>query len=276
MPGRRAAGRDRGRLLGRRGTEYRTEIQSHIKFKQKASSTVIWFEAHWPDGRVGTFGKTASQVRASGKRTADSATYPQSPWSFTVNPVYQWGLDRLEHLGNVLTVAYEIDDAHGAMNPKTVSYDDAEVRFKYGPRGDLASNAAGSGRVRRNSVLHTVEVRFDGTAVREYRLDSNTVGGRTRLEKVQECGYTESGVLDACLPPLAFEWTAVTGAPGGFGIGVSKVTDGRGRATTVFRYRAVSGGPARAELPRGAVRGADRRLERRGRRTGRRRRTAPR
>ncbi|MYD95906.1 MAG: RHS repeat-associated core domain-containing protein [Gammaproteobacteria bacterium] len=140
----------------------------------------------------------------------------------------------------MLTVTYEIDDAHGTMNPKAVSYDDAEVRFKYRPRNDLRSNTAGTGRVRRNSVLHTVEVHFDGAQVREYRLDSNTVAGRTRLEKVQECGYTEAGVLDACLPPLAFSWVTVAGAPTDFGIGVSKVTDGRG-ADTEFRYRAVSG-----------------------------------
>ncbi|MYF28073.1 MAG: hypothetical protein F4169_04290, partial [Gammaproteobacteria bacterium] len=223
------------------GTEYRTEIQTHTRIVQRGAAGEQWFEAKWPDGTTGTFGKTGSRARAGGRRT--TGTRDLTPWFFSPNPYYQWGLDRMEHpFGNHLTVAYAVDDAHGVLNPTSVAYDDAEVQFKYGARGDLGANAIGTPavRIRRNSVLHTVRVRFDGSTVREYRLDSNTAGGHTRLENIQECGHTETGAFDACLQPLKFEWTSVAGAPADFGIGVSKATDGRG-ADTTFAYRAVSG-----------------------------------
>ena len=223
------------------GTEYRTEIQTHTRIVQRGAAGEQWFEAKWPDGTTGTFGKTGSRARAGGRRT--TGTRDLTPWFFSPNPYYQWGLDRMEHpFGNHLTVAYAVDDAHGVLNPTSVAYDDAEVQFRYGARGDLEANAIGTPavRIRRNSVLHTVRVRFDGSTVREYRLDSNTVGGRTRLENIQECGHTEAGAFDACLQPLKFEWTSVAGAPADFGVGVSKATDGRG-ADTTFAYRAVSG-----------------------------------
>ena len=238
-------------------TEYRTEIQTHIKIVQRGTADEQWFEAKWPDGHTGTFGRTGSRARAGGRRTTGVSDL--TPWSFSPNPYYQWGLDRMEHpFGNHLTVAYTVDDAHGALNPTSVTYDDAEVQFKYGSRGDLEANIIGTpvvGRIRRNSVLHTVRVRFDGNTVREYRLDSNTAGGRTRLENIQECGYAQTGAFDACLRPLALEWTSVAGAPADFGIGVSKVTDGRG-SDTEFRYRAVSGNQHAlnyAEAPFGAL-----------------------
>ena len=224
------------------GTEYRTELQTHIKIVQRGTVGDQWFEAKWPDGRTGTFGKTDSRVRAGGQRT--TGAYDLTPWFFSPNPYYRWGLDRMEHpFGNHLTVAYAVDDAHGTLSPTSVRYDDAEVLFKYGSRGDLESNAIGSpvvGRIRRNSVLHTVRVRFDATTVREYRLDSNTIGGHTRLENIQECGYTETGAFEACLRPLKFEWASVTNSPTDFEIGLTKVTDGRG-ADTTFAYQAVSG-----------------------------------
>ena len=224
------------------GAEYRTEIQTHMKLVQRGTALEPWFEAYWPDGRTGTFGKTGSRVRASQRRTTDTCNDGPGTglWCFGETPYLKWGLDAMTHpFGNTLAVSYETHEPHGVLNPKAITYSNAEVRFRYGPRGDLAARAVGSiSKVRRHSVLHTIDVGFRGRAVRQYRLDSNTSGGNVRLEKIQQCGYTEAGTLEGCLAPLAFSWATVAGAPAGFAVGVSGITDGLG-ADTSFSYRTL-------------------------------------
>ena len=226
------------------GAEYRTEIQTHIKLVQRGTAAEPWFEAQWPDGRTGSFGKTGSRVRAGQRRSGDTCGDGSGAglWCPEETPHLLWGLDAMTHpLGNTLAVSYETHEPNGVLNPKAIRYSNAEVRFRYGPRGDLPARAVGSpvvSKVKRHSVLHTIDVSFRGRAVRQYRLDSNLSGGNLRLEKIQECGYTQNGTLEACLAPLEFSWTTVPGAPSGFTVAVSGITDGLG-ADTSFGYRAL-------------------------------------
>ena len=73
----------------------------------------------------------------------------------------------------------------GVLDTRESVLHEESGKTRRGARDDLEANAIGApvvGRIRRNSVLHTVRVRFDGNTVREYRLDSNTVGGHAARE----------------------------------------------------------------------------------------------
>ncbi len=223
-------------------TEYRTEQQSFVKVIGKFTSGIgSWYEVHYPDGRIATYGDTAdSQVVGSGafNNTGGNQVVWVGP-----NPAYQWAIRQVTNgFGDTLTYSYDRFDPYGMLQLKAISYAGATIEFKYGPRADLlnvyvGSGGGGSGSLWRQSVLHTVRLRMNGSAVREYRLDSNLNGGYLRLEQIQACGYDISGTSASCLKPLNVGWTAVAG--GASPISMTTFTDGLG-AVTEYVYTAIS------------------------------------
>lgn len=218
-------------------SEYRTELQSYVKVTKKPGN---YFEVRYPDGRVALYGDTAeSSVVASGLQSAYFNVYLGS------SPTYVWGVRQVTNgFGDVYTVEYHRVDAYGVLLPKKITYSGATVEFKYGPRSDLSTLGFGyfgtfTAAVRLNAVLHTIKVAMNGTPVREYRLDSNLVSSRLRLEQIQECGNAEGGGTLRCLKPLTVGWVTVSGGPTNFPIGVSTFTDGLG-AQTKYAYSAIT------------------------------------
>jgi RHS repeat-associated protein len=213
--------------------EYRTEHQSFIKVVNKGT----WFEVRYPDGRVANFGDTSdSRVVASGR-----FSYTTTSGFAGANPDYLWAIRQVTNgFGDTMTYAYDRFDPYGMVQLKSISYAGATVELKYGPRSDLANVSIGSangGYLWRQAYVHTVRMRMNGVAVREYRLDSNLSAGYLRLEQVQECGYDESGTTVSCLRPLQVGWSVVSGAASP--ISLTSLTDGLG-ASTEFAYSAIT------------------------------------
>ncbi len=222
-------------VYGADGSVYRTEIQSHVQVTKMAGD---WFEVRYPDGRVANYGDTASsKVKGSGQLNGFFV------WS-QPSPTVVWAERQvINPLGDAYTVDYDVDDVYGLIRPKLITYSQATVEFKYGPRNDttLAAFNYGGGysAVKRTSVLHTVRVKMNGLNVREYRLDSNLISGRMRLEQIQECGYNLSGSTAACLKPLVIGWSAVSGGSSNFPIAIASLQDGMG-ARTEYYYSTIT------------------------------------
>jgi hypothetical protein len=105
------------------------------------------------------------------------------------NPDYLWAIRQVTSgFGDTMTCAYDRFDPYGMVQLKSISYAGATVELKYGPRSDLANVSIGStngGYLWRQAYVHTVRMRMNGVAVREYRLDSNLNAGYLRLEQIQ-------------------------------------------------------------------------------------------
>lgn len=215
-------------------SEYRTTLHSGIKVVKKAGD---YFEVSYPDGRVTTFGDTASsKVRGSGQYSINDAFMGE--W-----PTYLWG-ERLttNGFGDTYAVAYHALDSHGVLLPKEISYSNAKVNFYYGPRDDLAPITIGSvprGNIAQIAALNRVKISFNGTDVREYRLDNEVVGDHLRLAHIQECGWDEMGSSMACLQPLSIDWGTVSAGTYFDPIAVTKLTDGMG-AVTEYVYATIT------------------------------------
>ena len=204
--------------------EYRTETQSFVKVTRNTQGS--GYRVEYPDGKVGIFGGTSDSY----------VNYPNFD-------DYAWYLSHMtDPMGGSMTVEYNSYVGYGMVYPKAIDYSGARIEFKYGPRNDQPSIQMGLGNLvekqfylRSHAVLHTVSMSINGNAVREYRLDSNNVSGRVRLERVQECGFDIYGSDRQCYLPLQFNWTGVTGSVSQYPIAVSQVTDGYGMQTQ-FAY----------------------------------------
>jgi RHS repeat-associated protein len=215
--------------------EFRTDDNSGVRVTRSGDG----FQVQYPDGSVALFGDTsATRVVASGGINA----YGDPSIAYNPSPVYFWGMRQVTNsLNNVMTVTWERFDGYGVLRPKTVSYSGAEVQFKYGPRNDLAPRpmAQWGPHVKETGVLNRILITKSGASVREYRLDSQLVGGRLRLTRLQECGFNEAGGFASCLRPLTFTWGSVSGGTTNYPIAVSQVLDGLG-AQTQFSYAAIT------------------------------------
>ena len=85
-------------------------------------------------------------------------------------------------------------------------------------------------------VLRDASVGADGAVggklVRAYRLQTETEGAQRRLDRVQLCGYDETGAGEMCLAPLDIDWTT---PDTDLSVVVGRLTDSLGRKTE-FEY----------------------------------------
>ena len=173
-------------------TEYRTERQSFIKIIQK---TTGFFEVHYPDGRVGMFD---TYVAGSGSGGFFS---PPDP-----NGAFIWALHTVTATtGDVWTATYQIFDGYTEIRPLMVTYADAKIEFKYGPRTDYLPVQGGTSAnlpfpfgLRRLGLLNKIVISETISGVqrpiREYRLDSNAdTGGLARHELHDQIGHGAFG-----------------------------------------------------------------------------------
>ena len=220
---------------------YRLLRERFVKVTVKGTSPHVWFEAKGPDGSVSEYGNTEdSQLHFVTDYFNGSATMEKA---------FQWSINkRTDAFDNSMSYAYHKDESAGVRHPLWVVYGnggDAAVEFKYVHRSDLSAVMLGSSSTRaqaQNLLLREIRVLRDasvgadgapsGTLVRAYRLQTETEGAQRRLDRVQLCGYDETGAGEKCLAPIDVDWTT---PDTDLSVVVGRLTDSLGRKTE-FEY----------------------------------------
>ena len=206
------------------GAVYRTLIESYIKIEIKGTSGDFWFEATMPNGTIREYGNSVdSRVNQSG------------------GVDFQWSINKATSTeNNVINYAYYFDESNGTNYITNIEYTDAEVEFLYETRSDAAAVSIGSASQTRAAYLHTVKVKYDGVAIRDYLFVSEVVSSRRRVNKIQLCGYNEAGSSYECLNELDLDWLTPASAIAGVPIVVDGLTDGLG-ALYQLEYGTITG-----------------------------------
>ena len=217
------------------GAEYRTLRESFAKITLKADPNGNWFEVLLPDGGKREYGRTEDSLLRT------RALQP-APFVWSVNK-------ETDAFGNEMSYEYHEDEGTLVRHPKMIVYGhpdasgngDAEIRFVYQGRRDIATvEVAGIGR-RQWLRLHRIEAWQGGSKVREYRLESVlSPEGWRRLNRLQLCGYGTDGAAQ-CLAPLAVEWTTPAQGMEAYKTCVGGLTDALG-ARTQFVYGTLTKG----------------------------------
>jgi RHS repeat-associated protein len=176
---------------------YRTQHESWQKIVAigGTASDPGYFTVTTKDGTIRYYGATPdSRIEAQGKTVARI-----------------WALNKIEDRNtNYLTVAYQENNANSDFRPDAVSYTGNSsavvtpynaVRFYYETRPDVVPYYEGGSVFKTTQRLKSVRTYAGATLVKEYLLayDNDGVGGRSRLNSMQECG--SDGV---CLPATSF------------------------------------------------------------------------
>lgn len=207
------------------GAVYRTLIESYVKVEIKGATGALWFEATLPDGTVQEYGRTdGSRVDRNGGTD------------------YQWSLNKATDVdGNVITYTWYRDIAKGINYIASIDYAGARVEFDYSPRDEAVAVPIAGVLQEQSVLLQTIRVRINDRKVREYFLIDEEVDGLRRLNQIQQCGYSENGLIMSCLPPLDLFWVAPSSTVAGVPILVNAITDGLG-ANHSFEYGAIVDG----------------------------------
>ena len=203
-----------GVAYGGAGAEYRTEIESFARIRSYTGpgSGPQYFVLEAPDGRTLEYGATADSRIDSGNGTANPA-----------NMARTWALNRIrDRSGNVIDFEYFEDVANGSFRITAIRYNsnpDAgitashQITFIYEDRPNNEVDVAyvAGTRIRQVVRLDRIDVLYNGAILRRYDLSYEpalSIGGRSRLASIQECG---AGGSD-CLAATNFTWQ--DGAPG--------------------------------------------------------------
>ena len=210
--------------------EYRTLRESYRRITIKGSAETPWFEVETPDGSSIEYGNSGD----SRVRIMDASQY---------TPYFQWSINRVtDAFGNTMIYNYHADEMAGVNYPISISYGGASVEFAYLRRHDIEPIDFATVELDQLIQLHTIEVKMNGTLVRDYRMMSDLYinppitpdSGWRRLTHLQQCGYDEFGSNASCLDHLQFDWmNADNNAMEEIRTAVYKVTDGLG-ATSEF------------------------------------------
>jgi len=185
--------------------EYRTEIQSFSKIEAQGTGLANrHFEVSGPDGTVTLFGSTdEARLHAPGE------TDP-----------YLWSVkSQTDAFNNAISYTWHELDSVGTNYLRFIDYGNYQVAFEYEERcqsltlcdiDEVQAEEVVPGINVQAVALNEIKTKVNGTLVSSYRLDNNYVNGYLRLEKVQHCGYNESGSSYKCLAPTQFGWDTLT------------------------------------------------------------------
>ncbi|MGS2724925.1 RHS repeat-associated core domain-containing protein [Porticoccus sp. GXU_MW_L64] len=209
--------------FGSTGAIYRTLKESFVRIEQKEIAGRAWYEAKFPDGRVAQYGATTDSYVAN-------KLYDPNVLFF--GAVTQWSVNKVtDAFGNDVDYTYNHAYDHGGDSIGnhyllSAAYDNAVIEFGYEWYGSSSETPPIS--------LRLISIYVDNIKTREYRLIHD--GGN---EKIQECGYSEQGVLESCFSPLVFSFAAVANPTPDYSGGLSEVIDGLG-VRTEFTYSLLS------------------------------------
>ncbi|WP_444897336.1 polymorphic toxin-type HINT domain-containing protein [Microbulbifer sp. SSSA005] len=168
---------------GAPGAEYRTEQDSFIKIIEGTDD----FIAYHPSGAREYF------AREGGK------WYLQRLEKDSGNNVIEYEYEYSLDSGVVLRNIYYTGDNSNRGN--------RQVTFNYTDRSDRSSLYTRYGKTIQNKRLSEIEVRYDGTLIREYTLqygNYSATSGRSLLRSISECAFDLLSSI--CREPTTFEW----------------------------------------------------------------------
>ncbi len=207
------------------GAVYRTQIESYAKIEIKGATGALWFELTSPDGTIVEYGSSTYGARVDVNSGTD----------------YLWSIDKETSVdGNIIDYKYYFDATRGVNYILNINYTDVDIDFEYLSRSDAAAVSIGGAPQTQSVFLHTVRVSYNDSTAREYRLLNEVVDGRRRLNKIQQCGYTNFGVFESCLAPLDFDWLTPGSTMAGVPILVDGMVDGL-NAVHQIEYGTVTG-----------------------------------
>ncbi|MEM6819936.1 MAG: FG-GAP-like repeat-containing protein [Pseudomonadota bacterium] len=191
-------------VYGGSGSQYRTELDSHAKIISygQAGSGPAYFEVHAKDGMRHYYG-TSSNSRTEAQGLPD---------------VFQWRLAySMDRLGNKITYEYTENNATGESYPHRILYTEhasgnptpRRVEFGYESRTDEIvgyTHESIRSTTKRLSTITSFVGPTSSSPARKYRINYEySPTGRSRIKRIQECGYRENGTRD-CLKPTEFSW----------------------------------------------------------------------
>jgi RHS repeat-associated protein len=209
--------------------EYRTEIDSFSRIYAQGAGNQRSFKVESKDGRVSTYGSTASSfVQAVVKpiQSADPAGgNPAGPQPAAKNGAQSWALDRTaDRVGNYISYSYEQDLNTGEHRPSFIRYGGkgmsahAAVELVHGDRPDAWKRYIDESRSdlrKRITNIRTYvggnldgDVKAAGTLVRDYTLayKQSATSGRSLLTSVKACAVNPQSGAQECLPATSFAW----------------------------------------------------------------------
>ncbi|MCU6501539.1 Ig-like domain-containing protein [Rugamonas sp. A1-17] len=199
--------------------EYRTEIDSISRITAIAGPAGTAFKVESKDGRVATYGTTASSVVKAVLGTPNSGVLGNAVAQ--KSGPQSWALARVEdRMKNYIDFLYEQDTTTGEHHPVTIRYGGAglqphaAVTFEYEARDDAwkryIDETRNDLRKRVTNIKTYVgdDVTVSGTLVRNYTLqyEKSPTSGRSLLKSVTVCPGTAVLTSPDCLPPTTFAW----------------------------------------------------------------------
>ncbi len=198
-------------VYGGSGSEYRTEIDSFSKIVSygQAGSGPAYFVVSTKDGMRHYYG-TSSNSRTEAQGKPD---------------VLQWRLAySMDRRNNQILYEYTETNASGESYPYRIRYtkhstnnagQERRIDFGYESRtDDIVGYTDGSIRSTRKR-LSTITSWVGSSPAHEYRINYGySPTGRSRIKKIQECGYLADGTRE-CLKPTEFTWQGETMAGNG-------------------------------------------------------------
>ncbi|TAJ98476.1 MAG: hypothetical protein EPO39_18190, partial [Candidatus Manganitrophaceae bacterium] len=172
----------------------------------KAFSTVYWVVTD-KNGTQFRFGFNAGSnvVALNSDGTSKKATR-------------SWYLDKVTDThGNYIEISYTQDIFNGGIYPYRVIYtknDNAPLNFfrtidfTYESRPDIITDYSSGSLVKINQRLKTIDMRVNGTLVRQYKFAYalSPVSGRSLFQSIQEVGSDAASQNPTTLPPTTFTY----------------------------------------------------------------------
>jgi len=177
---------------------YHTEGEKYYKitFQTGAPNT---FGGYWllttKDGTKYRFGYNANSEAASNQ------------YAFA----WRWYLDQVEDAhGNKIYYTYS-ENSDGTSYPSSITYNNdqkRQIQFTYESRPDIWGVYINGHKLSHTQRLREIQVKYDGTLVRKYRLSyiNNDVSSRSFVSQITEYGSDGTSTL----PPTKFEYYPIS------------------------------------------------------------------
>lgn len=134
------------------------------------------------------------------------------------NATRAWYLDKVTDThGNYIEINYTQDPVAGVVYPSKITYTKNDtsplnffrtIDFIYESRPDVITDYSSGAVVKIHQRLKTIDIKINGTLVRQYRLTYkiSTVSGRSLFESIQEVGTDAASQNPTTLPPTIFTY----------------------------------------------------------------------
>lgn len=196
---------------------YHTKLETFLRIQSvpmtypdpdpsKAFSTVYWIVTD----------KNGTQFRFG--FNAGSNVVALGPGGTSRKVTRSWQLDRVTDThGNYIEINYSQDTINGGIYPLKITYtkNDAApinffrtIDFTYESRSDVVTDYSSGALVRINQRLKAIDMRVNGTLVRQYQFAYalSPISGRSLFQSIQEIGSDAASPVPTSLPATNFTY----------------------------------------------------------------------